>query len=206
MRLGLYGGTFSPPHKGHVRAAEEFLRVFELDRLIIMPASIPPHKKIDSGDDPHHRYNMTCLAFEPLTRCGKCEVSTLELDRTGVSYTYETLTELYRIYGLRDDHSVYMLCGTDMFLTLDRWREPETIFRLAHIVAVSRMHGDSDDIDAAQARYERDFGAKISRLMTEPLEVSSTEIRKMISDGRIADVIDGSVADYIRKAGLYADA
>ena len=205
LRLGLYGGTFSPPHIGHFRAASSFISQFRLDRLIIMPASIPPHKAVSMDDDPNHRYNMATLAFEPLCRDGHAVVSTLEMEREGRSYTADTLRELYGMYGIRCEHGIYMLTGTDMFLTLDRWREPEVIFSLAHIVYVSRMNGDGEACAEKRTFYEDKFGAHIDRLDIEPCEISSTEIRAMIADGdmRGNGVIDASVMNYIRKAGLY---
>lgn len=205
MKLGLYGGTFSPPHMGHVRAAETFLREYALDRLLIMPTSTPPHKQIDAHDDPRHRYNMAKLAFEPLCRGGRCEVSTLELERAGKSYTSDTLRELYTIYGLDGEHKIYMLCGTDMFRTLPTWHESGVIFSLAHIVVARREDDDADMIAAQKMLCERSYGAVVDVLHLSPLEISSTEVRDMLSHGGDPDavILPQAVEDYIRKAGLY---
>lgn len=204
-RIGLYGGTFSPPHIGHYRAAETFLSQFSLDMLHIMPASVPPHKAVSPYDDPMHRYNMAVLAFEPLCRGHRAVVSTLELERTGKSYTADTLRELCRMYDITREHGIYMLTGTDMFCTLDRWREPEVVFSLAHIVYVSRTDGDGESCCSKAAQYREKYGAMVDRLDISPYEVSSTELRTAISLGEMTEgVIAPAVMDYIRKAGLYS--
>ena len=206
LRLGLYGGTFSPPHIGHYRAAEAFISQFRLDRLVIMPASIPPHKAVSKYDDPEHRFNMATLAFEPLCQNGRAVVSNIELERPGLSYTADTLRELYKLYGIESSHGIYLLTGTDMFLTLDVWREPEIIFELSHIVYVRRGVDDAEACAAKRALYEKRFGASVDMLMIEPYEISSTELRCAIANGDVPDgTIDSAVMDYIRKAGLYRE-
>lgn len=203
-RIGLYGGTFSPPHIGHYRAAEAFLEQFSLDMLHIMPASVPPHKAVSPYDDPTHRYNMATLAFEPLCRDGRAVVSMLELEREGKSYTADTLRELYSLYNITHEHGIYMLTGTDMFCTLDLWREPEVIFSLAHIVYVSREHGDGEVCRMRAEEYREKYGAEVDRLLLTPFEISSTELRASIARGETTGgVIAPAVMDYIRKAGLY---
>ncbi len=205
-RLGLYGGTFSPPHIGHYRAAEAFINEFQLDRLLIMPASIPPHKALAAGDNPVFRMNMAEICFEPLCSKEHAVVSDLELRRQGRSYTSDTLRELYEIYGLTENHGVYMLTGTDMFLTLDTWHEAETIFELAHIVYALRNDSDLDACVKKKAEYERRYGAAIDRLILQPFDISSTEIRRMIAENmETEEVLDPRVLEYIIKEGLYRE-
>lgn len=204
MKIGLYGGTFSPPHLGHYRAAASFLSEFKPDILLIMPTFVPPHKASSPYDDPRHRYEMARLAFEPLCRGGHAEVSRLELDRGGVSYTADTLRELYGIYGLSGEHGVYLLMGTDMFLSLDKWREPETVFSLSHIVYASRELGDGGICAEKRAYYESEYGAAVDRLPIAPLEMSSTVVREAIRRGDpVDDIVSPAVLEYIKKAGLY---
>ncbi len=204
MKIGLYGGTFSPPHIGHYRAAAAFLEQFSPDLLLIMPTSVPPHKRTSPYDDPKHRFNMASLAFEPLCRDGKAVVSTIELDRGGVSYTADTLREIYRIYGLEGQNRVYLLTGTDMFLTLNLWREPETIFSLSHIVYASREENDGEACAEKRAFYTEKYGAVVDRLELIPYEVSSTELRAALARGEAEDgVISPPVLEYIKRNGLY---
>ena len=117
-KIGLYGGTFGPPHLGHVYAAKTFLREVAPDRLLIMPAGIPPHKEKAAGDTPELRLAMCRAAFGDLPHT---EISDYEIRKPGKSYTVETLEHL-----AAPGREITMLCGTDMFLTLDHWhRAPD---------------------------------------------------------------------------------
>lgn len=202
QRLGIFGGTFSPPHRGHMHAAQVFLSQAKLDRLLIMPASIPPHKKLDFGDDPAVRFAMVRAAFSDLDP--KIEVSDFEMRRQGVSYTYQTLEH----FAESPENRLYFLCGTDMFLTLGQWREPESIFRNAVIACMARDH------DPAAARqileraefYRKHFDAGILLLHDEPVEISSSEIRDRLRRGLdVSHLVPESVIRLIREHGLYQE-
>ena len=203
--LGIYGGTFSPPHLGHVNAGLSFLRQLDLDLLMIMPARIPPHKP-DAGIDPIHRLRMTELAFGDAPEYGKrLSVSDYEITRPTVSYTVNTLRHF-----AEQGYKLYFLCGTDMFLSLDRWREPESIFALCTIAYVRREDEDeavSCQIEEAKARYREKFAAECVEIRTQPIEVSSSEIRDLLEKRKDAShLIPKSVNDYIRTNGLYLPA
>ena len=129
-RIGIYGGSFSPPHNGHLSAARLLLEEAGVDRLFILPAGVPPHKTLDPDESPEHRLAMTRLAFADLPRT---EVSDWEMTRSGKSYTVLTLEHFSA-----PDRQLVLLVGTDMFLTLDRWYRAEDIFALAEIVCVRR--------------------------------------------------------------------
>ncbi len=188
---------------GHFRAASLFISRFGLDTLYIMPASIPPHKRVSEDDSPVHRLEMARLAFRSLTDGGHAEVSRLELERQGKSYTADTLAELYELTGITEPHGIYMLTGDDMFTTLDTWRRPREIFDRAHVVYIERG-GDAELCRKKRAEYEARFGAVVDRLDVEPFQVSSSELRSAISEGRdVTGLIFPDVLGYIRKAGLY---
>lgn len=199
MRIGIYGGTFGPVHMGHVRAARAFMEQMWLDVLYVIPAGIPPHKVLEAGDDPRHRLRMCELAF------GGMEgviVSDMEIRRGGMSYTVDTLRELSG-----EGNRLFLLCGTDMLLTLDTWHEAREIFKLCYPVYVRREADKTLDekIVAAIARYGREYGAVIRKLVTEPLEISSTEVREAVAAGRdISKMVPPVVAAYIAKNHLYA--
>lgn len=200
--LGIYGGTFSPPHLGHVNAGLAFLRQLDLDRLMIMPTRIPPHKP-DGGIDPLHRLRMTQLAFEDAPEYGeKLFVSDYEITRKEVSYTVNTL-RAFRMQG----YQLYFLCGTDMFLSLDRWREPEAIFSLCTIAYVRREDESpavTQMIRDAKYRYRMMYNAEPVEICTSPVEVSSSEIRTLLEQGEdVSHLVPPAVNDYIRKYGLY---
>ncbi|MBQ9802516.1 MAG: nicotinate-nucleotide adenylyltransferase [Clostridia bacterium] len=198
MRIGIYGGTFAPPHRGHVKAAEEFFRQMELDLLYIIPTAVPPHKQIDASDDPRHRLAMCELAFGKMPRV---IVSDMEIARGGKSYTVDTLRTL-----AGEDRRLFLLMGTDMMLTLDRWREPEEIFRLCYPVYMRR---ESDPIIEGQIvaknkEYLEKYGKIVRRVPMDFVDISSTAVRERVRDGKaIADVVPDAVAAYIEEKGLY---
>ena len=198
QRLGIYGGTFSPPHLGHFRAAESFIRGAELDKLLIMPDFKPPHKTEFGNVTAEDRLNMCRLAFSTLP---KTEVSDFEIARGGKSYTYLTLE------AFADSNTeLYFLCGTDMMLTLDRWRSPEVIFNLATICYVRREDDRETDtlIKKKMAEYRERFSARVLEIPHTVLDISSSELRADIwnADGTQLNM-NGKVLDYIRERGLY---
>lgn len=204
MKLGLYGGTFSPPHLGHTAIAEAFVKQLELDELLVMPTSIPPHKMIDSGDDPEKRFLMAKLAFGNMD---SVKVSRLELEREGKSYTALTLRRLFEDYGLsKGSDRIYLLVGADMFLSLDTWYSAEEIFSLAVIVYAKRGNYEEDEKLAAKAEeYREKYSAETFPLMIEPFEISSSQIRSMIRNGEDAErFMPKKVFEYVKKEGLYA--
>ena len=198
MKIGLYGGTFSPPHTAHVRAARLFIREAGLDRLIVMPAGIPPHKSADKWGTGEIRLEMTRLAFSDLA----C-VSDYEIKKEGRSYTVETLRFLKKKYP-KDE--LYMLVGEDMFLSLESWREPRGIMELCTVVAMRRKGIENAVMEEAAKRYTSLYGARVLLIEDEPFEMSSTEIRNRIAAGEdTKDLLSTAVADYIKKNKLYKD-
>ena len=120
MKIGVYGGTFNPPHLGHITAARAVFDLLQLDKLLLIPAGLPPHKNLPTGSPvPQQRLEMTRLAGEQTGLGNKVEVLDMELVRTGKSYTSDTLAALKEIYP---DDELWLLMGTDMFLTTRRRR------------------------------------------------------------------------------------
>lgn len=197
MKIGFFGGTFSPPHKGHIRAAKLFLSSVGLDRLIIMPAGIPPHKEAAAGAAAADRLEMARLAFGAFA-----EVSDYEINKTGKSYTVETLRYLK---GLHPNDEIYMLVGEDMFLSLDTWRAPEEICRLAVLTYIRRTDEcDGNTLQDAATRYRERYGARVLCIDSVPLEMSSTEIRAMVfTDDGLVGLTTPEVSSYIKEHGLY---
>ena len=196
-RIGIYGGSFSPPHNGHIKAAEAFLEQMWLDFLFVIPAAIPPHKAAPEVS-PEDRLNMTRLAFSGMDGV---YVSDMELLRKGPSYTVDTLREL-----AGDDKRLFLLLGTDMVLTLDEWKNPEEIFQLSYPVYVRREKDKilDDKILAKLALYKEKYGKMVTKLTMEPIEISSSQIRERIAAGLpISDLVPASVEDYIKTHHLY---
>lgn len=197
-RIGIYGGTFSPIHNGHVLAAKAFLEQMKLDKVIIVPTYISPHKKIDEADNPIHRLNMCSLAFED---CNQIEVSDIEISRGGCSYTVDTLCSLEF-----PERKLFLLCGTDMMLTFDHWKNVERIFALCCPVYIRRESDLSlnDTIISKNNEYYQKYGVAFRRIITDPVEISSTEIRDMIKNGEdISQFVPRKVIDYIKDNNLY---
>ena len=194
-RVGIFGGTFNPPHIGHVEAAKAFLEKAALDSLIIMPAFIPPHKDYNSPVSCEERLEMCKIAFSGIE---KTYVSDLEISRGGKSYTYLTLEELSS-----DDTELYFLCGTDMILTMDSWKNPDIIFSLANICYIRRECDleTTVSIEKKCDEYANKFGAKIIPIASDVIEISSSEIRSGECD--LASYLTPELLDYVKKAGLY---
>ncbi len=198
MKLGIYGGTFSPIHMGHVLAAKSFLESLELDRLLIMPTALPPHKSEVLGASAEDRLEMAKRAFEGCDE--RIVISDFEISRGGKSYTINTLEHF------APGNELFLLVGSDMFLTLDEWRRAEEIFALADIVLKRRENDPETDILIKRKtdEYRSRFGARIHFIAAPALEVSSTELRERITARGADDVLlPCGVCEYIREKGLY---
>lgn len=199
MNIGIYGGTFDPPHLGHMGAAQAAMELLRLDKLIFVPAKQPPHKAL-SGDsaDPEQRLAMTRLMADALLAPEKVSVDPLELEREGKSYTSDTLRQMRKCYP---EDQLWLLVGTDMFLTLQDWHESQVVLSLAGVAAFSRAREDDPGVFLRQkAMLEERYGAQV-RLLTLPqvYEVSSTQVRQR-RDGADLPI---SVWGYILRNGLY---
>ncbi|MEG2037272.1 MAG: nicotinate-nicotinamide nucleotide adenylyltransferase, partial [Ruthenibacterium sp.] len=146
MRIGIYGGTFNPPHLGHLTAAKTAFELLSLDKLLLIPARVPPHKNLPDGSaTAAQRLQMTRLAGDAIGVA--TEVLELEIARKGKSFTSDTLRELREIYPTDE---LWLLMGTDMFLTFGAWHEPETILSLAGIAAFGRTEKNTEELFARQ--------------------------------------------------------
>ncbi|MDY3846070.1 MAG: nicotinate-nucleotide adenylyltransferase [Eubacteriales bacterium] len=197
MRLGVFGGTFSPPHNGHVGAAMRFVVDFKLDKLLIIPTYIPPHKLLSGDASPEQRYEMCKIAFSDIPNA---EVSDIEIRRKGLSYTSDTLSELKN-----NENEIFLLVGTDMFLTLDSWHEPNKIFALSNIIYIRRENDKTmaERIEEKRIQYIRQFNARIFSLDTSILEISSSEVREQIRYSHESSFLPDKVMNYINERGLY---
>lgn len=199
-RIGLLGGSFDPPHAGHLAAARFVRERFELERIDLVPSLVPPHKPGQPLSHPFHRYAMTVLATlqEEAARA-----SFLELERGGVSYTIDTLLD---VRASSPGADVVFVLGTDQFAEMAGWREPRRIVEEFGLVVVDRPGngfeealGRLPDFVAAAASRGR-----VLRAEMEPVELSSTRIRRRVSLGEsISGLVTPAVAQYIDRYGLY---
>ena len=199
MIIGIYGGTFDPPHIGHIQACKNFLDSFKVDKMYVIPTSIPPHKIRNSIVDGVTRLEMCKIAFENLSP--DIEVSDVELNRQGKSYTADTIKHFKEL----GNDTIYFLCGTDMFLTLDKWYKPEYILSNAVIVCMRRECDNHNTLAIKEKAlvYEDKFNAKIHFLNYDAIEISSSEIRENIEDESIKNALSPDVLAFIRANGLY---
>ncbi len=213
-KIGIYGGSFSPPHAGHLRAARTFWNVAGLDKLIIMPAASAPNKKGVSTAASVHRLEMAKIAFGTLDI--DCEVSDFEISRGGISYTIDTLEHFSR------QGELSFLMGSDMFLSLESWRRFEDILKITEIVCVRRENDPeiAENIAALGQKFAREYGARIIVVSDEPIptlecdnggymrfasgeitELSSSELRPLYDGGREANM--PRLDEFIRFFELY---
>ena len=199
MKIGIYGGTFDPPHLGHMEAARAAIAVLELDKLIFIPAKQPPHKALSAQSaPPKQRLEMTRLMADGLSLPGITAVSDLELNRDGKSYTVDTLRVLKEQFP---EDELWLLMGTDMFLSLQNWYQAEEIMKLAAIAAFARAESDNDEMMEIQGRYLNEtYGAKVRIVqLPEIREISSTQVRAQKNGTGLWP----SVWGYILREGLY---
>lgn len=205
MRLGIFGGTFDPPHLGHLLVARDAVRDLSLDELVIIPASRQPLKTGRRAAPPEARLEMVRLtvACEPRMR-----VDPFEVDRAGLSYSVETLVEYARRYP---DAERFFLMGVDAVRTFASWREPGRVASLARVAVVSRLTeaGESESsvgLEAAVEEMQRSVGLAQAPIIvaTRRIDISSTEIRERVRRGdSIRGLVTDHVAHYIESSGLY---
>ena len=204
MKIGVYGGTFNPPHLGHLTAARAVYELLGLDLLLLIPAGLPPHKELPAGSPtPEQRLEMTRLAGEQLGLGDKVRTLDIELERDGRSFTSDTLAQLKAQYP---DSELWLLMGTDMFLTLQAWHEPEKILSLAGIAAFGRTEEDTEELFSAQREYlYKTYPQARIFTLTIPgvIDVSSTELREKLAKGQGGNLLAPAVYGYILREGLY---
>ena len=204
MKIGIFGGTFNPPHLGHITAAREAFALLSLDRLLLIPVGLPPHKELPAGSPTAaQRLEMTRLAAEATELGDRVEVLDLELRREGRSFTSDTLEALKAQYP---EDELWLLMGTDMFLSLQTWHEPERVLSLVNIAAFGRRAADTESSFAVQREYLcRTWPqANIRTLsISGVVEVSSTELREKLKAGQGSELLAPAVYGYILREGLY---
>ena len=188
MKIGVFGGTFNPPHIGHVRAAQAAVRQLHLDRLLVIPSGIPPHKALPEGSPgSRERLELTRLAFQDVPRA---EVCPIEVEEGGVSYTADTLRALRERYGAA---WFFLIMGSDMFLTLESWYSAETVTELATPAVLSRGTRDDADIAACAKKIKERFGADTVVIGNAVTEISSTELRRQLRERRGVEMFSDAV-------------
>ena len=197
-RIGIYGGTFNPPHIGHIQAAKQAQTALQLSRLLLIPDRIAPHKQIPSGSPTaRQRLDMLRIAVENEK---EMEVSDIELRREGVSYTYETILQLKKEYP---NAELVLLMGTDMFLSFHTWKNPEIILENASLGVFYRgQWGEKAAVEGKKAEMEQQ-GHTVYLVENEVVNISSTQLRRLLAFRCAEPFVPEGVFAYIREHQLY---
>ena len=197
-RIGIYGGTFNPPHIGHIQAAKQAVDALQLTKLLVIPDRIAPHKIMPGNSaSPRQRLDMLRIAFADDERI---EVSDLELNREGPSYTFETIGQLKEIYTQAE---LVLLMGTDMFLSFHTWKNPRFILENAALGVFYRGEkGEAAAIEAKKAEMDAE-GARIQLVENDVINISSTQMRRLLAFRCAGLMLPDGVLDYIREHYLY---
>lgn len=199
-RIGILGGTFDPPHNGHIYIAEEAYKRLKLDKVIFMPAGNPPHKTYKEVTDGNIRYEMIKLAIEDYDYF---DVSDYEINNIGLSYTYLTLQHLNKV---NKDCRFYFISGADSLLYLEKWKNVKDILDNATLVVFSRPGFSKEELLKEKKKIEEKYKHDIVYLDLLELNISSSLIREEISKGLpIPPVIKDEVKEYIGYMGLYKE-
>ena len=191
-RVGIFGGTFNPPHLGHLIVAEEVRQNFSLEKIIFVPSARPPHKDHSPVIHPAYRYRMTILATQnnPFF-----EVSDIEIHRSGKSYTIDTIKEFRTMYG--PEVEIYFIMGGDSIFEMDTWKDPEKILKICTVIVTSRPGFDL-------SKVEDRLKAKVVPTQVSHIGISSSVIRQRIREGKsISYYVPKNVEEYILKEKLY---
>ena len=198
-KIAMFGGSFNPIHNAHINLAAAFIKKLKLDRLLLVPAADPPHKSSSEMVSAEDRLNMCKLAAE---NNKKIEVSDIEIQREGKSYTVDTLRQLKEQYP---DSELYLIMGADMFMTLNQWKNPEEIFKLASVCTVPRNEDDVAALTLKEEQY-REMGANTVILDLKKSSISSTKVRDLVFNDEIfSKYVDPKVENYIYAHYLYMD-
>ena len=197
-RIGIYGGTFNPPHIGHMHSAQQVLSLLKLDKLLLIPDRIAPHKALPEGSaSAQQRLEMLKIAAAQIPFAQICDI---ELRREGKSYTYLTVEELKKQYP---DAELVLIMGSDMFLSFRSWKNPQMIWENATLAVLCR--GDKDEktaIEQQKCALEA-LGARVEVVPNEITAISSTDLRRMLVFKCAAPYLPAGVGQYICENGLY---
>ena len=198
-RIGIYGGTFNPPHIGHIQAAKQAVSLLGLSKLLLVPAYAPPHKSALPSNSPTPRQRLEMLRIA-VADSPKIEVSDLELIWEGISYSVETVAQVRRDYP---EAELVLFVGTDMFLSFDTWKNPDEILKNASLGVFYRGEkGERSDIQEKKAELEA-RGARVYLVQNDVIPISSTQMRRLLAFRCAGEFLPEGVLDYVREHRLY---
>lgn len=199
IRVGIMGGTFDPVHYGHLVTAEGARSGFELDQVLFMPSGRPPHKTTKQVSSSEDRYMMTVLAT--LTN-PYFEVSRIDIDREGISYTIDTLRILRQQYG--PDAELFFITGADAIFEIMGWKDSDEYLKIAQFIAATRPGFSLEELPVATQKWVGQHQERFHVLRVPAMAISSTEIRERVRSGdSIRYLVPEQVDHYIRRHRLY---
>lgn len=198
MKIAIYGGSFNPPHLGHLEAARSVCEELEPDLLYIIPDHVPPHKEMDDiSPEAEDRLALCRLNFGSLE---KVQVSDMELLRSGKSYTADTVS---RLREMHPEDEFYLTLGSDMFLSFEEWYRYPYLLENCTLAVISREEDDAETLMEHKAYMEREYGARIELLAHEAMPMSSTEIRELLRLRMGKEYLSDEVYSEIIRRGFY---
>lgn len=197
MKIGVFGGAFNPVHNGHIKLAISYINSLKLDKLIVIPTANPPHKSSKDLVDGKDRLNMLNLAFKDVD---KVEISDIEFNRQGKSYTFDTIAELKNIY---QNAEFYLIIGEDQFMSFDKWYKYDEILKEVTLCTAAREENKRDSLKEFSKKLLKNDKCYIANF--DPIVVSSSEIRENLKNNiDISFLIPENVYNYIIEKGLYS--
>lgn len=198
MSTGIFGGTFNPPHMGHVHAVRRAMEQLQLDRVLVIPSGTPPHKSLPDGSpEEQQRYEMAEIAFSGVKNA---RVLDIELNRNEPCYSWQTIEKLKK---MEPDEDFWLLMGGDMFLSLPTWRRADYIMNSVKIGAFSRQGEQETALREFASKLAKEYGCVCRIIQNTPVEISSTQVRETLPKGEVCTLLDKNVLDYIKRKGLY---
>ena len=198
MRIAIYGGSFNPPHLGHVKAAATVRELLEPDRFLIIPTNIPPHKEMAPGSpSPEQRMELCRCAFGDIPGA---ELSDMEIKREGRSYSADTVSILRQMYP---EDELYLVIGSDMFLSFCQWYKFQYLLENCVLAVLSREEDDRRELESFKAELEEEYSARVMLLSYEPLPMCSEDVRDRLRLGLGSDMLPESVYSEIIRRRYY---
>lgn len=199
-KIGIYGGTFDPIHMGHLMVAEAARQDCSLEEILFIPSASPPHKKDKYIVNPAYRLEMVQLALEdnPFFK-----ISYVEMERQGINYTVDTLRTLRQDYPR--GWELWMIVGGDSFLQIETWKDVPEIMRMCHLAVYRRSSYSQDEYDLRADNLQEKYNTKIVFLDAPRVDISSTDIRNRIKEGKsIRYMVPSRVENYIKNNRIYS--
>lgn len=198
MRIAIYGGSFNPPHLGHVKAAATVRELLEPDRFLIIPTNIPPHKEMAPGSpSPEQRMELCRRAFGDIPGA---ELSDMEIKREGRSYSADTVSILRQMYP---EDELYLVIGSDMFLSFCQWYKFQYLLENCVLAVLSREEDDRRELESFKAELEEEYSARVMLLSYEPLPMCSEDVRDRLRLGLGSDMLPEAVYSEIIRRRYY---